>query len=147
MRSPERQWQSEKRQSGWGWGRGRMLRGFGATRKDWTKAGKEVSEKGTQLPGTKGNVNLKHHGQCGQRTSDREGVQESCGLPFFCNSEGRGARQKEPFVLRSQDIQALRSHLKAFKRQLWKDHPDHRVEDGLEQDWEQGGQLGGYHGS
>lgn len=39
-----------------------MLRGFGATKKDWTKAGKEVSEKGTQLPGTKGNVNLKHHG-------------------------------------------------------------------------------------
>lgn len=47
---------------GGGWGRDRVLRGFGATRKDWTKAGKKVSEKGTQLPRMKGNVNLKHHG-------------------------------------------------------------------------------------
>lgn len=78
-----------------------VLRGFGATRKDWTKAGEEFSEKGTQLPRMKTNVNLKHRGWDGSCTSDGEVIQESCGLIYSCNNGGRGARQEEPFMLRS----------------------------------------------
>lgn len=84
---------------GVGWDR--VLRGFGATRKDWTKAGEEFSEKGTQLPRMKTNVNLKHRGWDGACTSDGEVIQESCGLIYSCNNGGRGARQEEPFMLRS----------------------------------------------